>query len=871
VNPPRFQVYIPQFFFVLIIFSQSLGLSQGNQSDRLFLDLQADTFLVVADTTMDSLRLPHRFIIPRSEKIFQNDFKLIRGVHFQLFEKEGKLIFLRPVEASDRITVIYKRYPFPLIHEYYHQELQRVEQTDTVDTGRTARVGGILQRRVIDEIDVYGSNLDKSGSIVRGVEIGSNRDLTLNSGLNLQLSGYITPEVQIVAALTDESTPIQPEGNTQTLNEVDKVFVKVNSPYLGGTLGDFNLSYRNSFFGNVDRKLQGITAHGEFGLFRQDITYATSRGTFNTNQFLGQEGNQGPYQLVGKNGEREIIVLAGTEKVYINGELQIRGENNQYVIDYSLGQIIFTNNKLITGEDRIEVDFEYSNVFQRYGKNFIGLSSAKKTLGSGFSYDVRFFREWDDTENLLEDSAPLTDEEKQALENAGNNPVEASVSGVDSVGPGNGFYTKRDTVVAGQYYDYFRYVGAGLGEYNVRFSNVGQNEGTYIRERLGIYRFVGPGFGNYLPIKLIPLPGDKKIVNVGMGYRLGRNFTIKGEGAFSLYDQNVFSSLDNDNNLGQAFTLGANYLTDSGKLFGKNIGLVNWQIKWKRQEKEFSPLDRQFQPEFNYKWNITTSELTSDENSLESDLIYHPIPLLQIMGDVGLIERSNELSSRRIRGGFAVTDSLVLKTRGYYEWVNSETRFEKSGWVRTGGILGKPIGKLFPYAEYKQEDRKVNQGDTTQTGFYFRSGELGISLQDILRLKWRFLSRVRDDYLYNPDRFNERLKLSRSFTHLLQGDILDLSNWQVRVSFIYRTKSINRIHNSRILPGSIIKVTWEESSCNILIPTVPLIADGNTELPANYRLCKKRFLFSSVKTGATTDSMKICRSMFPIQTEIICR
>jgi hypothetical protein len=68
------------------------------------------------------------------------------------------------------------------------------------------------------------STLQTSGSIMRGVQIGTNRDFSLNSGLNVELSGKLTEDVEIVAALTDEATPIQPEGNTQTLNEIDKVF-----------------------------------------------------------------------------------------------------------------------------------------------------------------------------------------------------------------------------------------------------------------------------------------------------------------------------------------------------------------------------------------------------------------------------------------------------------------------------------------------------------------------------------------------------------------------------------------------------------------------------------------------------------------------
>src|SRR5207248_10481869 len=51
-------------------------------------------------------------------------------------------------------------------------------------------------------------NFQKSGSISRGFQAGSNRDLGLTSGFNLQFSGDIARDVTITGALTEESTPI---------------------------------------------------------------------------------------------------------------------------------------------------------------------------------------------------------------------------------------------------------------------------------------------------------------------------------------------------------------------------------------------------------------------------------------------------------------------------------------------------------------------------------------------------------------------------------------------------------------------------------------------------------------------------------------
>lgn len=795
-------LYIALVLFLSI--SGSVPAQENNQS-RILLDVPPDTYYVKIDSISKPIQLPHKFIIPSSEKIYLKNFKLLFGIHYTMDYNKGEVTLLQNFEVKDSLKIIYQHYPFPIIDEYYHRELQAVSASDTIGKSGADTVREI-RTNFLEEIDTYQNNLQKSGSISRGFEIGTNQDLSLNSGLNLQLSGNITPQVGIAAALTDESTPIQPEGNTQTLREVDKVFVKITSPYIGGTLGDFNLQYSQSRYGNVKRKLQGISIENPYKSSLQQITYGTSRGTFHTNKFLGQEGKQGPYQLVDKNGSKDIIVLAGTERVYVDGEEQVRGENNDYVIDYGLAQITFTNKKLITSENRIEADFEYASNFQRYGKNFIGASTQAENLANRVHYDFRFFREWDDTKNLLEDSAPLSEQEKNALENAGDNPLKASINGARFIGAGEGTYILiLDTLVNQTVYDsVYKYVGSGNGDYSVAFTNVGSGNGTYRRERLGVYNFVGDNRGDYLPIRLVPLAGDKKFFDLGMGIQLTENFNINGEMGISNFDQNVFSGIDDGENTSNAFQISSNYQDSSFSLLGNQLGKVAIGVQWNRQNEAFAPLDRQFNPEYNYKWNLSTATVTEQEESIETNALYQPKPYLRFEGNWGKVERGTNISSNRSGGQVQLQHKVLPKIKAGLEYISSNQEFNKSDWWRQNFSTYKQIGSVKPQFTFKREDRRVNNLQGSVTGFVFNDFSGSLNIQSLGGVNWNVRNQYRTDYLYNPHQPDDKLKQAITQTYELNGEIESARRWQGRFSFIFRNKDYTRFFEQ--LPRDSISV-----------------------------------------------------------------
>ena len=132
-----------------------------------------------------------------------------------------------------------------------------------------------------------------------------------------------------------------------------------------------------------------------------------------------QEGNQGPYRLEGAEGERFIIVLSGTEKVFVDGQLMQRGLDADYVIDYNAGHVTFTNRRLITKDSRIVVEFDYN--VQDYQRSLYAFNAEMRT--DKMRLYLNTFSEQDGRR-------PIDDEfnemEQEALQLAGDNAVGGS-------------------------------------------------------------------------------------------------------------------------------------------------------------------------------------------------------------------------------------------------------------------------------------------------------------------------------------------------------------------------------------------------------------------------------------------------------------
>lgn len=263
-----------------------LGLAQAREGPSL--PSNSFRFPLSASLRDSLIHLPDEFIASGTDTLVVDSLRiLIRGSEYSISYRFGTLRIdslvlsrvraLPPGPRGHTLTVRYAYFPFKFQPFYAHRLLMTVRDSTGRDSLRVTRPRGGF---TID--DIFGANLQKSGSIVRGFTVGSNRDLSLNSGFRMQLSGKIASDIDIAASLTDDNTPIQPEGTTQTIQEFDKVFVEIRSTNLSATLGDFVLDIKGQEFSRLSRKLQGAmaTADYKFGSTAESavIAGAVTRG-----------------------------------------------------------------------------------------------------------------------------------------------------------------------------------------------------------------------------------------------------------------------------------------------------------------------------------------------------------------------------------------------------------------------------------------------------------------------------------------------------------------------------------------------------------------------------------------------------------------
>lgn len=672
-----------QFAIILLFFS---GILRAQENPNYKLLKKQFTFLDTVIATGD------KFLIPGSDSLVITGVNFVRNDDYKIDYRNGNIKFteglfdkysLDTTRIYD-IYIYYNLFPFNFRDEYSNFDI--VVERDTV-TGDTIRIA-TTSKDFIENL-FEGTDLEKSGSIFRGINFGSNRDLTLNSGFRLQLNGKLAKDVEITAALTDESTPLQPEGNTLKLQELDKVFIELRSNNVIATLGDIDINFRKSEFVNFNRKIQGAKGFGDFNFTNLTLTGAVSRGKFNSNSFNGSDGVQGPYRLVGADNEVNLLVLSGTESVYLDGIRMTRGEQADYVIDYALGQITFTNNRLITNASRIVVDFEYSD--RKYSRTLLAANNNYNLLSKNLKIGFSYVNESDNEDKTIDFT--LSEADKEILRNAGSDKLKATKSGVvfvglDSLGRSLGQYAKRTDSVNYVYYEYLP--GDTAAVYNITFTFVGAGKGDYTNISFLRYDYAGRNKGSYAPVIFLPVPTSYQIADVNLEFTPGRNKDLffRFESAYSFYDRNKFSALDNSNNGGVAVFGTAAYRKNDFRLFGRTFKNLELSYTQRIINKSFFSLDRINAVEFNRNFDVQDST-EATEDLKEGILMINPSEIISVKANLSNLKRGDFFNSLRAIASFEFNNVLsdttnLPKIKYTFENVSSDFKSlnQKGDWLK---------------------------------------------------------------------------------------------------------------------------------------------------------------------------------------------
>lgn len=490
-------------------------------------------------------------------------------------------------------------------------EVYSEKDTSIIYSDRNKTIDDFKYTAQFDTEDIFGgSGIQKSGSISRGVSFGNNQDLSVNSSLNLQLSGNVSPNLKILASVSDANIPIQPDGNTNQLQEFDQVFIQLYNDKFKLIAGDFWLRKPKGYFVNYNKRAQGLFLQNTWenengGKWTVQGAGALSKGKFARNIIQGTEGNQGPYRLRGNNNEPFIIVLAGTELVYLDGKLLERGQEFDYTVDYNTSEVTFTARHLITKDSRIVIEFQYSD--QNYARSLFQARTNYQTDKLDFWFNA--YTEQDVKSQSLQQDLSLGD--KQLLAESGDSLSLARVTAIDSIGyvDNQVLYKLIDSLGVDSVLVYS--VNPDSAFYRARFTQVGLGQGDYVFDKYTavgkVYRWVQPiggvPQGDFAPAAVLASPKRKQMISTGASYKINKTFTVEAEISTSKDDINTFARKDKSND-------------DAIGLRGKMIGdfdlgrdsVPNWMLQSSVEleylTQYFSPIERYRSVEFDRDWNI---------------------------------------------------------------------------------------------------------------------------------------------------------------------------------------------------------------------------------------------------------------------------
>jgi hypothetical protein len=760
-----------------------------------------------------------------------------------LLAARSEFKLLEPCDDSLRIE--YRVFPIDL-----SRRMQLYDSTNIYNRNKGDREKFLITTRDIQN-DIFGSSsLNKSGSISRGVTFGNNQDLGVNSTLNLELAGQIAPNLKLLASVSDDNLPIQPDGNTNQLQEFDQVFIQVYNDRFKMIAGDFWIDRPEGYFMNYKKRAQGLTLNYQWtedtvGVWKSQFSGALSRGKFQRQIIQGVEGNQGPYRLVGAENEPFIIVLAGTERVYIDGKLLERGQEFDYVVDYNTSEVVFTARNQITKDVRIVVEFQYSD--QNYARSLFQTSQTYH--GQKLDFWFNAYSEQDARNQSLQQELNLG--QKEYLSSIGDTLGEARISSVDSIGffENQNMYKLTDTLSFGIIYDsiLISSVNPDSALYRATFEFVGANQGNYIFESFNalgrVYRWVAPDLngvpqGDHQPSRLIVTPKRRQMVSSGIEYRFNKRLKLISEVSYTNNDVNTFSRLDAEDNQSVGGML---------KLIGDvplgHDSIPKWIMRTKMElearERNFVPIENYRKVEFDRDWN--TRNQGYEGNQLASSIGTN---FIGPGGNINL-EGQQFLIGTDYLGIRATTDGKWNRNGYRAKWDGSflsSDATQKNRFIRHRADVSKSF-KYLRIGFKDDHERNEFQSNVLETRSYeFFDYQFYIGSGDSVKNDYRVFYRERIDRKSDSTRLTQAAK-ARSFGGEIR--ITEWDNQRLNIVTSYRQLEVQQPDLINAIPENTLlgRVEYQLSAWKNAVSLNTFYESGSgLEL-------KREFLYIQVNDG----------------------
>ncbi|QSE97099.1 hypothetical protein [Fulvivirga lutea] len=682
-------------------------------------------------------------VVPGSIVVTDQDVKISHNI------SDGTIELTQTDTSKDSVQLCYKVYPFPLHQEFYNRNLSVYDSNayfkDPVKNATTFK-----QEELFKTEGLY-----KSGSITRGVSFGNNQDVFVNSALNLNMDGELAENLFIRASITDQNVPYQPEGNTQQLQDFDNVLIEIYNDKFSLTGGDVVFKNSPSHFLRYYKNVQGGLANVKYNLAgseaESEVGFSVAKGKFASVQIQPREGLAGPYRIPGPNNERFLLILANSERVFLDGIQLKRGFDNDYVIDYNSGELTFTNNVLITQFSRVRVDYEYSD--QNYSRA-ITTAKHQQKIG-GLTIGVNAYSERDNPNRpILYD---LGNEEKLFLSEVGDSLNAAVFETIDSVGYSAESVLYRKLVINNngsplEIYEYSNNPDSAF--YRVSFSEVGLGNGDYVQTSSTtngrVFEFVprinGVRQGQYSPTAILPAPNKRQMVSISGQYEINEYESVFTEIAISDRDENLYSTIDDSDNKGIAYKTGI-------QTRGREIGFLpgytlNASFDFEQDDKNFNAIDRFRYIEFDRDWSFDPN---ADQRRFQDQIINAEVGISKddnlILYSLSRRDRGEQVRGFQHRVRANQSFGKVRLRSSYYKMDNEVETFDAS-WERIYADLGFVGGVFIPGYIYSSDKNivRTSEDSISSSAMFFEEHTAYITNGTQTGVTFDLRHSYRDDY-----------------------------------------------------------------------------------------------------------------------------